>query len=75
MTSQGAEYTMHALARSVVAMTRSRAGGARVSVEQGLIAALVGVVIVSVVTTLSGTAGAGASETPAPLSAMQQEAQ
>jgi Flp pilus assembly pilin Flp len=44
---------MSTLVRSIVDMTRSRRGG--VSVEQGLIAALVGVVIVSVVSTLSGT--------------------
>lgn len=44
---------MNTLARSVLAMTRAKSGG--VSVEQGLIAALIGVVIVSVVTTLSGT--------------------
>lgn len=44
---------MSTLVRSIVDMTRSRRGG--VSVEQGLIAALIGVVIVSVVSTLSGT--------------------
>ncbi|MDX2233918.1 MAG: hypothetical protein NW200_05415 [Hyphomonadaceae bacterium] len=50
---------MKTLARSIVAMTRARSGA--LSVEQGLIAALVGVVIVSVVTTLSGTIDAPAA--------------
>lgn len=65
---------MNALARSVIAMTRSRAVAPRVSVEQGLIAALVGVVIVSVVTTLSGTTDAGASETAPPPTVVQNDA-
>lgn len=39
--------------KALAALPRDRSG--RVTVEQGLIAALIGVMVVSIVTTLSGT--------------------
>ena len=44
---------MDVLARALFSLTRARSGGA--TIEQGLIAALIGVVVVSVVTTLGAT--------------------
>jgi Flp pilus assembly pilin Flp len=44
---------MDVLARALFSLTRARRGGA--TIEQGLIAALIGVVAVSVVTTLGAT--------------------
>ena len=54
---------MHGLARAFCFLTRARDGGAKI--EHGLIAALVGVVIVSVVTSL------GARMEPAPATASE----
>jgi Flp pilus assembly pilin Flp len=50
---------MQLLTGKLAALSRDRAG--KITVEQGLIAALIGVVVVSIVTTLSGTL-----ETPLP---------
>lgn len=50
--------SMHVLTRALTSLTRARSGAA--TIEHGLIAALIGVVIVSVVTTL------GARMDPAP---------
>lgn len=60
---------MTLLTRALSALPRDRDG--RVSVEQGLIAALIGVVVVSIVTTLSGTLEAPSAH-PAPTSVGEQ---
>jgi Flp pilus assembly pilin Flp len=49
--------------KTLAALPRDRSG--RVTVEQGLIAALVGVMVVSIVTTLSGTLDVPAPESSA----------
>lgn len=57
---------MNVLTRALFSLTRARGGAA--TIEHGLIAALIGVVIVSVVTTL------GATMDPAPEAAIETTA-
>ncbi len=52
---------MHLLTRALSSLTRARGGAA--TIEHGLIAALIGVVIVSVVTTLGATMDAAPDAT------------
>ena len=54
---------MRRLTRALLSFPLARRGG--VTIEQGLIATLIGVVIVSVVTTLSGTMAPGARDAAA----------
>jgi Flp pilus assembly pilin Flp len=55
---------MPLLTKALAALPRDRSG--RITVEQGLIAALIGVMVVSIVTTLSGTLEAPAAPPATP---------